>query len=74
VEPLQDITEEDALAEGVDPRGPVGNMAVCASMGPARYQFFDLWAGINSYEQWQQNVWVWVISFKRIEKPENFIP
>ena len=29
----------------------------------------ELWCSINGRESWNSNPWVWVISFKRIEKP-----
>lgn len=56
VESLQDISQEDAKAEGV-----------------LRVDLFrDLWKSINGPESWESNPWVWVISFERIKKPENF--
>jgi len=35
--------------------------------------FRSLWQSINGVESWNENPWVWCISFERIEKPENFI-
>jgi hypothetical protein len=68
VERLQDITEQDALAEGVPGDGPVGNMRVWSEMGRYRYQFAGLWDKINSKRcPWSSNPWVWVVSFKRAE-------
>lgn len=34
--------------------------------------FASLWSSINSQASWQIGVWVWVIEFERIDKPENF--
>lgn len=34
--------------------------------------FASLWSSINSQTSWQIGIWVWVIEFERIEKPENF--
>lgn len=34
--------------------------------------FISLWNSINGAESWNANPWVWVVEFKRIEKPENF--
>ena len=34
--------------------------------------FSHLWNSINGPETWEVNPWVWVIEFKRIEKPSNF--
>lgn len=31
-----------------------------------------LWSDINGRESWDANPWVWVYTFKQIEKPENF--
>ena len=64
VERLQDITEEDARAEGVTPA------PFCKSGRPARQEhveaFESLWREINGAESWGANPWVWVVSFKRI--------
>ena len=63
VERLQDITEEDAAAEGVHPmpRPP-------RSGGPShRCSFEVLWDEINGYRAaWASNPWVWVVEFRRI--------
>jgi hypothetical protein len=34
--------------------------------------FATLWQSIYGAESWEANPWVWVIEFKRIEKPEGF--
>ncbi len=54
VERLQDISEADAMAEGVytDP--------AC----PARDAFESLWEQINGPGSWDANPWVWVVEFK----------
>lgn len=42
-------------------------------LGPSpKMKFQKLWQSINGEESWNSNPWVWVISFKRIDKPENF--
>lgn len=54
VERLQDISETDAIAEGIKRvDDPIGS-------------FRSLWESTGG--DWQANPWVWVIDFKRIEK------
>lgn len=57
IERLQDISEEDARAEGCGGH-PVG---------AARGWFHDLWDRINGPQSWGENPWVWAVSFRRIE-------
>ena len=68
VQRVQDITEEDAKAEGVDGGGPVGHIPTCLEMGRHRYQFCHLWDSINSKRGfgWDSNPWVWAITFKQL--------
>ena len=65
VERLQDITEEDAKAEGV----------ICGQgqkRWTARSAFMDLWDRINGKKNpWESNPWVWVIEFEMINKPQQ---
>lgn len=82
VERLQDITEADALAEGIssgripaDEDGPerIGYMA-----GPddgnallhvtAREAYQALWCEINGAPSWAANVWVWVLEFQPLQQ------
>ncbi|WP_460384591.1 hypothetical protein [Pseudomonas amygdali] len=60
VERLQDISEEQAEAEG--PNWPVAEHLEMAW----RVQFRTLWESINSAENWNANPWVWVVEFKRV--------
>jgi hypothetical protein len=57
VERLQEISEEDAQAEGV----PFNLMASTHKLG-----FFNLWNSIHGCNADQANPWVWVLSFRRI--------
>jgi len=59
VERLQEISEEDAKAEGVQPVTGDG----CAHYGAFR----ELWDSINAKRGfgWDKNPWVWVVEFKR---------
>ena len=80
IERLQDITEEDAQAEGVerwiDTRlrsKPTRYKVYCdpdSPHDPALYSsaaydsFQSLWYKINGQKSWDANPWVWVITFK----------
>ncbi|MFC4688628.1 hypothetical protein ACFO4P_16930 [Epilithonimonas pallida] len=77
-ERLQDISEEDAIAEGVE-----SSYTVCRNPGYAykNYEkyydfispissFASLWRVINGADSWKANPWVWVYQYKKIEKPE----
>lgn len=59
VERLQDISEEDAVAEGVPA------FMSSPSNIPAMH-FQSIWESINGPGSWEANPWVWVVSFKRI--------
>ena len=67
VERLQDITYEQAVAEGVH-RGPLREW--CASdEGGACHKypapaFRDLWQSVGG--DWEANPWVWVVEFKKV--------
>ena len=58
-ERLQDISDDDCLAEGVN-QGFV----------PLSYAFFELWESIygnDPVKGWDANPWVWVIEFEKVE-------
>lgn len=55
VERLQDISEADAIAEGVEAERP--DTAVGA------YEW--LWEAINGPGSWDANPWVWVVEFRK---------
>lgn len=60
-EKIQDITEEDAKAEGVQPDKETGSYVD---------SFMCLWDRLNKKRGfgWDVNPWVWVIEFERINK------
>lgn len=76
VEHLQDISEADALAEGVyDGRAcqcadPLDFVRSCGNCGGRLIDAVDLyrtlWESINGPGSWAANPWVWVVEFKRI--------
>ena len=70
VERLQDISEEDAVSEGIK------HVRLHQSDSWKRYDgyntvtsnpvvsFWSLWASINGEDSWQANPWVWVVKFR----------
>lgn len=60
VERLQDISEADALAEGVK------NSLHLPGGRFARENFAHLWWTINGDGSWEENPWVWVVEFRRL--------
>jgi len=72
VERLQEITQDDAVAEGM--RHPehafkmIAGGDVEVEISP-KEQFAELWDSLNAKRGygWDINPWVWVISFKRID-------
>ncbi|RYM55611.1 hypothetical protein [Serratia proteamaculans] len=72
VERLNDISEEDARAEGISDGGCLncGEPEPCGCANPqpdATDAFAYLWQSIYGVENWLTNPWVWVIEFKRVE-------
>ena len=63
VERLQEISEEDALEEGITYNDLPNN-----GLDPmqASTWFRGLWEEINGPGSWDANPWVWVIEFKRV--------
>jgi len=64
VQRLQEISAEDAVAEG------------CSALpdnGIALSRFTDLWNSINEKRGygWGVNPWVWALTFKRLEVPSH---
>lgn len=88
VERLKDISEKDAESEGINivdfncyenylvdknwQHNGMNQKGFHMIQDPIG-SFASLWAKINGEQSWNDNPWVWVIDFDRIEKPENFI-
>lgn len=80
VERLQDISEDDAIAEGVEQIADYGSTGYKLYTEPeaaysdidALYSFESLWQSINGEQSWNDNPWVWVVEFERCERPEGF--
>lgn len=73
VERLNDISEEDAKAEGI----VGGKICINGSAGwgsnekmpdvyKSKWSFAELWESINGKDSWKKNPWVWVIEFKKL--------
>lgn len=79
VERLQDISEEDAKAEGILPLA--ASSAQLATHGqlyfdyskpkqlfneglPPFWSFNSLWCSINGGDSWEENPWLWVVKYK----------
>lgn len=80
IERLKDISDSDAKNEGVELKiYPSQNFYRTYTMEgiydefTAKDSFETLWIHINGSDSWYSNPWVWVIEFKQIEKPQNFI-
>jgi hypothetical protein len=72
VEQLQDISEDDARAEGITDGGCLEcgeSETNCGCINPqpdARDSFIHLWESINGPGSWAANPWVWVVEFRRV--------
>jgi hypothetical protein len=67
VERLQDISEADALAEGVSDTGSMITGDGANEISGPIAEYAVLWESINGHRSWEANPWVWVVEFKRVE-------
>lgn len=77
VERLNDITEEDAKAEGTSCRSDLAwgglygtdpdTMPAWAVDHGHRYGFREIWEQINGEGSWDANPWVWVVGFENVK-------
>lgn len=82
VERLQDIREEDAIKEGVNPcTDELTMINRCNNYNnpsTAKWPlvhvvgFKKIWQKINGKESWEQNPFVWVVSFEPTDCPPGF--
>lgn len=82
IERLNDISEQDAINEGVQPCFDELSMEDrCQNYNnPSNKRFplvhvvgyKKLWEQLNGRGSWKENPWVWVVKYKRIDKPLNF--
>ncbi len=66
-ERLQDISEDDAWAEGVSHSGVCYGKTILPSTANGIERYRALWESINAKGSWDMNPWVWVVEFNRIE-------
>lgn len=68
-ERLYDITDADAIAEGIE-QWPDGNYKAYGKHAGkytyARHSFLDLFQHVTGIDTRTQNPWVWVITFKKV--------
>lgn len=62
-ERLQDISEQDAIAEGVDTKDSVAEKGGTWCYKPKK-QYRFVWESINKSGSWDLNPWVWIIEFE----------
>ncbi|MDV6347520.1 hypothetical protein R2083_08330 [Nitrosomonas sp. Is35] len=75
VERLNDISEDDCYAEGIEELdGHFDEAEYCAiskkigcCIGDSKPTYVQLWESINGQESWSLNPWVWVVEFKVLE-------
>jgi hypothetical protein len=79
VERLQDISEADAIAEGIENNRALDPAGSCHWRHYAREHtgiscpigsYQTLWESINGADSWNANPWVWVVEFKRAQAQE----
>jgi len=76
VQRLQSISEEDAIAEGVEATSPPDMLryrdyrpekeALRSTWSYARDSFHSLWESINGTASFAANPWVWALTFTRV--------
>lgn len=71
VERLKDLSEEDAIAEGVSPVPAHGKWVERpreeGGHWSARKALCELWERINGDGSWDANPWVWVVEFRKVK-------
>ncbi|SDH25195.1 hypothetical protein [Nitrosomonas sp. Nm132] len=65
VERLQDISVEDAIAEGVPGESEAAEWG-CTSYEKPRKAYWRIWEQINGKGSWNEDPYVWKIEFRRI--------
>ena len=71
-ERVQEITNADCVAEGIEPLGPELATRIQAGKFENRYStvrqlYSEIWENLHGAGSWVANPWVWVVNFRRIE-------
>lgn len=70
VERLAEISQADAMAEGVWTAGSARSDDIQHTAGGSNLNhigaYRKLWSEINNDQDWIDNVWVWVVAFRRL--------
>ena len=66
VERLRDISNADAMAEGVRVHPDHHHRPDTSRYSPVS-AYRDLWESINGPDSWEANPWVWVVEIKKLE-------
>lgn len=66
IERLNEISEADAFAEGIEVTSHYKNAVACNPKRPfnAITGYMYLWEAINGFDSWNSNPWIWAITFK----------
>jgi len=69
---VQDISEEDAIAEGVSPlllsEHRVCGVVLQSRLAKAAERYRNVWDSLNAHRghPWENNDWVWPLTFRRV--------
>lgn len=66
LERLHDMTEEDAVAEGVSPIESQDGLE-----RTAREEFAQIWCEMHGADAWVTNPWVWATTFEKVKRLHN---
>jgi hypothetical protein len=79
LERLYDISETDAIAEGIMPEMSDFTFQMYENYNKEGYRYVNakdsyksLWILINGQKSWDENPYVWVYDFKLVERPHGF--
>ncbi len=77
IERLQDISEEDAIKEGITMNNKPFEgwywLENIYNTDSAEYAYECLWKSINGEKSWEQNLFVWVVTFKNCRVSARFL-